>query len=748
MAKLQLSRRQVETALLAMLSLTAVGAVRLPAETSSCFYVELLAIVGCYAAIVLSRAFSAPRAGGLAQACLAASPIVCAVVSRHFNSPIAFEMSTLTVLAAISLGLSAMERRPQAMSVVASGFLTLFATVISDHPYAVAIAISWITVCVWHLVANHWERIELCSVDNVTRRSGLRPATVLIAVGLFAVGGLVAKDRFGDSDRFVLGFMPTSGGSDWSDPGAMRGVGSGDAAVAGKDSADSFGAVESELFLESTDSTLFDMFSDSIGQPKKKGVWERRQGMTSDKVLEAHGKTSRSESGGGDFSTDRLPPEKHSHLKDTKSDAIVQWSGRTGIRLAMNRYDTFDGVDWTNQATLGNTRLSRVDRNGEIWFFDPKTAQQVIGKRKTKSQEELLKVIRLNSTRLPTPAMSSGVHIKDIDRQDFYAIDDDGSFVMPGRKRVPALTVLHVISQSVLEDDLLGNLNKSASPCEFVPAKLKELAENWTAEFQTPYQKLRAIVARLRNDFQFDRTVKLTTESPLEEFLEKRVGGDHLFATTAALMAREIGLSSRLATGFYVRPSALEVAAGHSEVLASDVHVWAEVALQDGRWFEIEPTPGFREPRYEPSFWLASKRFAISHWPIAAASVCSLIVLVVTRLIWVDWLVAIVWWFARPLQSRRRLQLAMRIIEFRAGMLRHSRPATLPQREWLLDRLLVRMDHEMQQCARTVCDFADEFFFGGLDQRVAADKQLQALDVFVGELPIRILKKHLTEKES
>ena len=79
---------------------------------------------------------------------------------------------------------------------------------------------------------------------------------------LCIVGGLLVRDRFGQSDRLAFGFMPTSGGSKWSDPAARSGIGTGDAAIAAKDHAESFGAVESEIFLESTESTLFDMFND------------------------------------------------------------------------------------------------------------------------------------------------------------------------------------------------------------------------------------------------------------------------------------------------------------------------------------------------------------------------------------------------------------------------------------------------------------------------------------------------------
>lgn len=746
MPTLLLDRRQREITVLAVISLIAVGCTRLPVESSVCFGFEMLALAACYVIAASLNPKSNSRAHLVSLTCLIAIPVLASLICRFLDEAIAIEMTALTLLGTAALGMSVSNRRLQSVSVICSGFLTFFATVISDSPFSVILAIVWITGCIWHLVANHWERIELCSMTNLQRQNGLRPATVLIAVGLFLVGGMIAKGRMGDSQRFSGGFMPTSGGSSWSDPGALRGVGSGEAAIAGVEKADSFGAVDSELFLESTESTLFDMFSDSIGQPKRKGVWERRQGMSSEEVLEAHGKTSKSEKGTSTFSTDRLPPERHSHLEDSESPAVVQWSGRSGIRLAMNRYDTFDGVDWTNNASHQNQALVRRPLGEQIWFFDPATMNQILGSGQSEAQHELLKVIRLDSTRLPVPMMSSGVHIKDIDRQDFYAIDDDGSFCMPGRVKVPPMTVVHVASLMVLEDELLSNLNDDGIPCQSAPAEIKRLTQSWTSGHRSKYQQLDAVVSKLRDEFEFDRSVDFGSENQLEAFLDQRRGGDHLFATTAALMAREIGLKARLVTGFYVRPAAFEMAAGHSNVLSSDVHVWVEIAMEDGRWFEIEPTPGFRPPYYKPSLLLTTKRFAAAHWPHAVALVFMIVFVVVTRLIWTEWLVAIIWRLSAPLGARRRMELAMQIFEFRVRMLRHSRPETLPARQWLLENLFTHVDKELFQRAESFCDVADQLCFGRPEQRNLLRDDLRIIDTFVRGLPLRILRKHLMEK--
>jgi protein-glutamine gamma-glutamyltransferase len=287
-------RKCNETIALALIAMTAVGCLRFPVESPWLFTLEILAI------LLFFVGQSAEVFGGLyLSIAVVATPIVTAVISRKFGTAVAFEMTVLMVFGAASLAMAIRSGRTRSMSLVGSGFLTLFAVSISDHPHAVVFAIAWISLCVWHLVANHWERLELCEVQQVRRGTRVRPASVALALALCFISALLVKDRVGDSKRFANGFMPTSGGSKWSDIAARNGVGTGDAAIAAKDHAESFGAVDSELFLESNDSTLFDMFNDSVGEVRRKNKSERRQGMTPEQLIHFHEQIATSEKGGG-----------------------------------------------------------------------------------------------------------------------------------------------------------------------------------------------------------------------------------------------------------------------------------------------------------------------------------------------------------------------------------------------------------------------------------------------------------------
>nr|WP_231617296.1 transglutaminase domain-containing protein [Novipirellula aureliae] len=704
-------RKRNETILLAILSIVSVIPLRLFVESRGWFLAEMGMLLVLLGVAEVVRIFG-PKLGRLvrltrpAAGLLAITPILFAIVARACGSPVAFEMSALTAFGATSLAIAiaATSDRTRAMSLVISGFLVLFSTSISDDARAIWLAIIWMTVCVWHLVANHWERLDLCLPDSVRPTVGVRPASVLFAVALCIVGGLVVRDRFGQSNRLAFGIMPTSGGSKWSDPAARSGIGTGDAAIAAKDHAESFGAVESDIFLESTESTLFDMFNDTIGEPKKKNKWERRQAIGNENANTMHERVAKSEKGGSSFSTDRMPPKKHHHFKDTVEDAVVQWDGPTGIRLAMERFDTFDGVNWTNSAKLADDELERSEIDDHVWFFDRKLKSAAF--ESTNAVEvNRMKVLRLNTTRLPAPMLTAGLHIKDVDRQDFFGIDNDGSLYMPGRERVPPLTVVSLASLQVMEDELLTlTANDDGSP-------RAASGRRPGGEGLTAYEQLKSIVEDLRTNFTFDRTTSTNTDDPVAEFLHTRRGGDHLFATLAARKAREIGLQSRIVTGFYVRPNSFDIAAGHASVTPDDVHVWTEIRLDDGRWFEIEPTPGYREPIYAPSTWLLAKRFAAAHWMHGLAIIGFITLLFVTRLVWIEGLLTVGWLFTWPLGRQQQLRIAMHIVQMRAKLIGKQRPLGTPQRDWM--ESLVASDIQLRDRVREFCNDADRSIFGG-----------------------------------
>ncbi|MCG8649408.1 MAG: transglutaminase-like domain-containing protein, partial [Pirellulales bacterium] len=354
------------------------------------------------------------------------------------------------------------------------------------------------------------------------------------------------------------------------------------------------------------------------------------------------------------------------------------------------------------------------------------------------------------STRIPTPMMTAGVHIKDIDRPDFFGTEVDGSYYMPGREKIPALTVIGVLSSKIMEDELLrptafAKRGGDQPQDELDPGgslgcqHAAELARQWTAKADTPHDQLWTISNQLRREFTFDREVTHSGNDPLNQFLTARIGGDHLFATAAAVMAQELGFNARLVTGFYVPTGAFDFAAGHCEVMAEDVHTWVEVQLADGRWIELEPTPGYRQPFYEASTWLKLQRFAAAAWPHILFGILFLTVVYLSRIRWIDALLAAAWRFGRLAGDRTGLQLLMKILQIRARLVRQPRAPGHAQRDWLIT--LARDDAGLRASVRSCCDAADRMIFG--DGKITAEWKQHA-DLLVSKITTRFLRRYQT----
>ena len=727
-----LNRHRRQACVMALIPVVAVWGLRYPIETSWRLWFEIALVTALTACLGwMNTRTRIPRFSTLGlRACLVAAiivtPLVSLIASRFSGVAVAHELASLSMIGGLSLALALTSRtgRNLSMSMVASGFLALFTVSISDDPRAVLLGILWIAVCLWHLIAGHWERLEVCMPENVCRGWTVRPVTLLIGVTCFTLGGLTVHQRWDDAQRLTQGVMPTSGGSQWSDPGARSGVGNGDAVIAAQQHAETFGAVESDLFLESTEMSLYDMFSDMLGETKVNKHSEKSQGLISDQVIESHHQQAESHVGGQSFSVQRQAPRHSTGLRDAVGNDVLQWIGPTGIRLATERYDSFDGVEWSQTGEQATQPLAARVVEGQTWFLNPLAGS--IDEHDS-ILSGVLKVIRLDSTRVPAPMLTAAVHIRDVDRDDFFAIEQDGSLDMPGRSKIPPLTVLRMISHQLMEDDLL----QPDSFRENVPGidsmtegtRLAELlAEQWVGSAQQPFEKMNRITESLRREFVLDRSDASNSDDPLHEFLSRRSGGDHLFATTAAVMGRAIGLQTRLVTGFYVPSSGFDFAAGHTSIGPQDVHAWIEVQLTDGRWIAIEPTPGFEPAHYRASLWLQSRRLAAANWHLLMIALGLGWGLHRTRVLWIELVLRLVWLLSRPLGPRLRLRLFFRVLEWRARVANRSRAAGVSQRDWILS--VVQGDAVLADRVRSSCDAADRMIFG--DRQLADAGQWRA----------------------
>ncbi len=74
------------------------------------------------------------------------------------------------------------------------------------------------------------------------------------------------------------------------------------------------------------------------------------------------------------------------------------------------------------------------------------------------------------------------------------------------------------------------------------------------------------------------------------DFLEERRGFCQQFAATMAMMARELGIPSRIAVGF-LKPERLDEE-GDNVFTSDNAHSWPELYFEGAGWVRFEPTPG------------------------------------------------------------------------------------------------------------------------------------------------------------
>lgn len=147
---------------------------------------------------------------------------------------------------------------------------------------------------------------------------------------------------------------------------------------------------------------------------------------------------------------------------------------------------------------------------------------------------------------------------------------------------------------SGVEDAAVASV--SLPPTENVPDFIGSKASEWSADAETPFDKITAITAQLNEGFLSHGREGEPPSSAghgadrmrrLLDGKEAMVGDQEQYASALALMARYLGYPARVVMGF-----APEVAAdGTAEVLGENVDAWVEVAFDGIGWVSFFPTP-------------------------------------------------------------------------------------------------------------------------------------------------------------
>jgi len=117
------------------------------------------------------------------------------------------------------------------------------------------------------------------------------------------------------------------------------------------------------------------------------------------------------------------------------------------------------------------------------------------------------------------------------------------------------------------------------------------LARDITSRATSPAEKATMIEEYLRKNYQY--TLNLTWppgQQPLNTFLfEARTGHCEYFASAMAILARAVGIPTRLVNGFQM--GEFNPIGSDYIVRESDAHSWVEAYFPERGWVEYDPTP-------------------------------------------------------------------------------------------------------------------------------------------------------------
>lgn len=523
---------------------------------------------------------------------------------RPFELILMFSLkNTLLVMAAAGCW-----KRYQKIAIWGSLFLVIFAaTTNTGGDIIILIGLELIVGFFW-LFYSYWNSIRAYLIPTLEKhqwqKHGILACLALVLLLILFLSG--------DNPVFhaFKGIMPSSGGEGYKGEYARDGIGDGEMLVAGKYDIRSFAPVENAPFISSDEPSLYDIMFDTYNEEGEvaKNV-DRAVGLRmQDQNIEER-ELPESENINRHFSTAReQKPAEQKTAEGTKSDALMHLSGRTPLHLRMETYDIFDGVKWHSEPQNNDRQggFSLKERFEKPWIAVNTNVSSLF--QECPNELHVITNNHLKSNQIPAPLHLKEVHIDFVDRLDMFGWHQE-SVVKLDRKELPRLVPIHLIShfpdpdlvkyRDVKHGMVSHRKQHLALPKVPVIKKVKKLAEEIVAGAENDWESIRRIEQYHRDHFQHDRTIAFDGESalPLEQFLfERKAGPDYLIATSAALMLRSLGYSTRLVSGFYASPDDYDLASDHTPIHSDDVHFWVEVrvGLGTSSWFTIEPTRGYQ----------------------------------------------------------------------------------------------------------------------------------------------------------
>lgn len=295
-------------------------------------------------------------------------------------------------------------------------------------------------------------------------------------------------------------------------------------------------------------------------------------------------------------------------------------------RIRLATFDRFDGVVW-NVAGDGSARASgefrRVGDTVSAQATEEAAAVAASGQGGERVEVEV-EVANLDGVWLPTVGDAVSLRFDDSGAQSELRFNDaTGAAVLTGGLEPGLRYTFDAVVPTEPEDEQVGGAPGSELDLpepQSVPDAVVSAAADAARDAETPVQVARALEQALAEGGFFSHGLTDLGDYPslsghgadrLTSLLagELMVGDDEQYAAAMALMARELGLPSRVVMGFVPGgdPAAADAATGEDPatddatagtgagdevvVTGQDVRAWVEIAFDGHGWVAFDPTP-------------------------------------------------------------------------------------------------------------------------------------------------------------
>jgi transglutaminase-like putative cysteine protease len=273
---------------------------------------------------------------------------------------------------------------------------------------------------------------------------------------------------------------------------------------------------------------------------------------------------------------DYLTRGRDEELMRIKSPEPMLWRGGT--------LDHFDGVRWSSTVDRGE------DDGEEI--SDSVPTRKVIQEVKVLQAETSL---LFGGYQISNASVPYATERSDGSWTSARPLTEDSSYRVLSRIPQPSVAQLEAAGAAYPALVREKFLQLPEDRPEVLAETAREIQDDYAP--RTPYDTARSIERYLISDGGFTYNIGADytrADKAIEEFLgDEREGFCTQFATSMALLSRELGVPSRIVYG---ATTGKETEPGEYVVTGYNMHTWVEIYFPGVGWYPFDPTPGFSVP--------------------------------------------------------------------------------------------------------------------------------------------------------